>query len=98
MTKPTGTADPPDTLAGFEHELQSERAHALGLAGKKVEATLAALATDRSDDAVYEAAEAVWAYLIVREGLGMFDHDAALAIYGVPDRVRARIGVIRPVR
>jgi hypothetical protein len=33
----------------------------------------------------------------VRESLRMFDHQQALAIYGVPNRVLARVGVINRV-
>jgi hypothetical protein len=37
----------------------------------------------------------VWCYLIVRESLRMFDHKQALKVYGVPDRVMAKVGVVR---
>lgn len=90
-----------DMMAGIEAELRSERAFALGQAGKKVEATLAALAADpeargeRLEDLLHDAAYAVWSYLITREGLGMFDHPEALQHYGVPGRVLARVGIIR---
>lgn len=90
-----------DMMAGIEEELRSERAFALGHAGKKVEATLAALAAEPAvggqqlDDLLYEAAYAVWSFLITREGLGMFDHQEALQYYSVPGRVMARVGVIR---
>ena len=36
--------------------------------------------------------------MIVRESLRMFDHEQAFQIYGVPDRVIAKVGVIRPSR
>jgi hypothetical protein len=90
-------------MAGIEAELQSERAFALGQAGKKLEATLAALVIGpvpgplaaSADELLDEAATAVWHYVIIREGLGMFDHKEALAIYGVPGRVLARVGIVR---
>ncbi|HET9623218.1 MAG TPA: DUF6665 family protein [Kofleriaceae bacterium] len=90
-----------DLMAGIEAELQNERMFALGQAGKKVEATLAALAAAPDarggalEDLLHDAAYAVWSYLIMRESLGMFDHKEAMAIYGVPGRVMARVGVVR---
>ena len=45
-----------------------------------------------------EAATAAWFYMIVRESLRMYDHKAAFAIYRVPTRVIARVGVIKPQR
>ena len=82
----------------IEKELQGERAASLGRAGKRVEEALAALAAAGSPpdgELVDEAATAVWYYLIVRESLRMFDHKAALAIYGVPSFVLARVGVVK---
>lgn len=93
-----------DMMAGIEEELRSERAFALGQAGKKVEATLAALVAeptasgDRLEDLLHAAAYAVWSFLITREGLGMFDHQEAMQVYGVPGRVLARVGVWRAPR
>jgi Family of unknown function (DUF6665) len=80
----------------LEHELNAERAAALGRAGKRLETALAALATsDRDLDLIDEAATAAWYYMITRESMRMYDHKIALAIYGVPDYVLARVGVIR---
>jgi hypothetical protein len=42
-----------------------------------------------------EAGTAVWHYLIMRESLHMYDHKDALAVYGIPGRVLARVGVVR---
>lgn len=90
---------PVDLLAGLEAELKNERAIALGRAGKKVEVTLAELATGvpgiAEDELLDAAATAVWHYIIGRESLGMYDHKDALTIYGVPSRVMARVGVVR---
>jgi hypothetical protein len=77
----------------IEKELQGERAAALGEAGRRIEAALAAL--DDREDTLDEAATAVWYYVIIRESLKMFDHAAALAIFGVPPRVMARVGVVK---
>ena len=83
-------------LAPIETELQGERASALGEAGRKLEAALAELTLGDTEDRLQDAATAVWHFMILRESLRMFDHKAALAIYGVPNRVLARVGVIRP--
>ena len=88
-------SEPVDLLAGFQAELQAERASTLGDAGRKVEKTLAALVAEPTDEHVDEAATAVWHYMIVREGAGMHDHREAFAIYGVPPRVLARVGILR---
>ena len=82
----------------IEAELQGERAAALGRAGRRVEEALAALAAAGERPAeplIDEAATAVWYYMISRESLRMYDHKAALAIYGVPAYVLARVGVIK---
>lgn len=88
-----------DLISPIEQELQGERASALGLAGRRIEATLAALAdaadTTPLDDKLDAAATAVWYYMIVRESLRFYDHEAALHHYAVPDRVMARVGVIK---
>lgn len=82
-------------IDAIELELEGERATALGEAGRKLEAALAELALGATDDRVDEAATATWHYIILRESLHMFDHDAALEIYGVPPRVLARVGVVK---
>lgn len=87
---------PVDQLAAVEAELQSERAYALGLAGKKIEAAMADLAMAPDDEQrLDDAGTAVWHFLIMRESLHMFDHKEALEVYNVPGRVLARVGVIR---
>ena len=84
-----------DGMTVIEKELEGERASALGEAGKRLENALLALGDSSDDELVHEAATAVWYYMIVRESLRMFDHKQALTIYGVPDRVMAKIGVVR---
>src|SRR5947208_15016227 len=100
-----------DPLKALETELAQERASMLGDAGRKVEATLAALdGTDdrassgsagarsnakRCEELIDEAATAVWYYTILREAAGMHDHKEAYALYGIPGSLRARVGVIR---
>jgi hypothetical protein len=86
-------ADDRDALHPIEKELQGERAAALGEAGRRLERALDELGAD--EDSVMEAATAVWYYMIVRESLRMFDHKDALAHYKVPNRVMARVGVVK---
>ena len=86
-------------VGAVEQELQNERASALGESGRKIEATLAALA-DANDlrpleDRIYEAATAVWYFIILRESLHFYDHQAALTFYDVPPHVMARVGVVK---
>lgn len=84
-----------DPMVAIEKELQAERASALGEAGRKLEKMKAAFEQGETEETLDELANAVWGYLIVRESLGMFDHPQALAIYGVPNRVLARVGVFK---
>jgi len=84
-----------DGLTVIEKELEGERASSLGEAGKRLETALAALGDSNDEELVYDAAMAAWSYMIVRESLRMFDHKQAFEIYGVPDRVIAKVGVIR---
>lgn len=83
------------TIDALELELEGERATALGEAGRRLEAALAELALGTTEDRLDEAATAAWHYIILRESVRMFDHTAALAIYGVPPAVLARIGVVK---
>jgi hypothetical protein len=82
-------------LAPIELELEGERASALGDAGRRLEAALAELELGDTEDRLDEAATAAWHYMILRESVRMFDHRAAFDVYGVPSRVRARIGVMK---
>ena len=84
-----------DGMTVIEKELEGERASSLGEAGKRLENALLALGDSSDDELVHEAATAAWYYMIVRESLRMFDHKQALKIYGVPDRVMAKVGVVR---
>lgn len=91
-----------DPIEGIEYELEEGRAFALGQAGKRLEAALAAFTADQTSGPIHEdlladAADAAWSYMIMREIAGFHDHEHAFAVYGVPAVVRARIGVMRPV-
>ena len=83
--------------AVLRYELLEEQAHSLGRAGRKVEATLAALAEhpggEGRADLVEAAADAVWGFLVQREVMGLRDRAAVVAQYGVPREVLARLGV-----
>jgi hypothetical protein len=87
--------------AGFAHELASERASALGRAGRAVEAALARLGEDREDEAwepedretlLQAAAAAVWAFFVQREVCGLRDQRGVIAHYGISKAVLARLG------
>ena len=82
-------------LGAIERELEGERASALGEAGRKLEAALAELALGETEERLDDAAMAAWQYIILRESVRMFDHKAALEVYRVPGKVRARIGVMK---
>jgi hypothetical protein len=82
-------------LGVIELELEGERATALGDAGRRLEAALADLALGETEDRLDEAATACWHYIILRESVRMFDHQAAFDVYGVPNKVRARVGVMK---
>lgn len=82
--------------AAFRHELLEEQASSLGRAGRKVEAALAALASHPGGEgrpAVLKAAtDAVWAFLVQREVMGLRDRNAVVAQYGIPREVMVRLG------
>lgn len=82
-------------IDAIEKELEGERATALGDAGRRLETALAELALGSTEERLDEAATATWHYIILRESVRMFDHQAALAVYGVPAAVLARVGVIK---
>jgi hypothetical protein len=87
--------------AVLRYELMAEQAAALGRAGAKLEAALAALraqAPDREaqDDgraaALKAAADAAWCFFVQREAMGLRDRAAVIAQYEVPREVLNRIG------
>jgi hypothetical protein len=82
-------------LSVIEHELEGERATALGDAGRRLELALADLELGDTEDRLDEAATACWHYMIIRESVRMYDHQAAFDVYRVPGRVRARVGVMK---
>lgn len=90
-------------LLALDYELAAEKADALGRAGRKVEAALAALAKAKAEGAaaadcahlVDEAAELVWALLVQREICGFRSQADAVERYRIPRDVLIRVGVGR---
>lgn len=81
--------------AVLRYELMGEQAASLGRAGRKMEVALAALETAAPETraaCVKAAADAVWAFLIQREVMGLRDRDRIVAEYAVPREVMARLG------
>jgi hypothetical protein len=97
MSDRTPASMPKTGLATLDHELAEEMAISLGRAGERVEASLKALAAAGPDGEargpfLREAARAVHAYFIQRELCGLRRHDDAIALYGIPREVLARLG------
>lgn len=83
-----------DTL---DYELAGEMASSLARAGDRVAKAMAALNAHDARDAeraplVKAAAEAVHAYFIQRELIGLRRHQDAIRDYGIPAEVLARLG------
>ncbi|TAJ74884.1 MAG: hypothetical protein EPO51_00465 [Phenylobacterium sp.] len=86
-----------ETAEGVLHyELMEEQAHALGRAGRKVEAALAALRDhpggEGRAEALRAAADAVWGYFVQREVMGLRNRADVIAQYGIPREVLVRLG------
>ncbi|MBW8319162.1 MAG: hypothetical protein K0M49_01625 [Arenimonas sp.] len=87
-------------LLALDYELAAEKADALGRAGRKVEAALAALAKARAEGVdpqrthvlIDQAAELVWAFFIQREICGFHSPSDAVERYRIPPEVLARVG------
>ncbi|MCB1508501.1 MAG: hypothetical protein KDI98_07070 [Hyphomicrobiaceae bacterium] len=95
---PFGTG--PEGASPIEIEARAEQAASLGHAGRQVERTLAALDDTPGPKAtreslLFDAAEAVFAYFVQREALGMNDHRAIIKDYGIPPAVLRRVGARR---
>lgn len=82
------------------HEVRAEQASSLGHAGRKVEASLRALSDftgDASERAALAdaAAEAVYAYIVQREVIGLRNTAEVIRDFAVPREVMARLGATR---
>lgn len=81
-----------------------EAAGALGRAGLKLRAALDLLALHdaggapqfRREPLLEGAVEALWAYLVQKEAMGLTDTDCVDAVYRVPREVWRRLGIVRP--
>jgi hypothetical protein len=83
----------------IETEVLGEKASSLGYHGKQVETAMAALRAfeGSSEERVVvlkAAAKAVWKYFVQREACGMRNHKDAIALYGIPGEVLARLGAM----
>jgi len=92
-----------DRYAALTAEIVAERARTLGRAGERLERAIAALDLQDQDgdsdaDAIWDAADAAFCYIVQREVMGLRDSESALSFYGVPLAVRQRIGARRPLR
>lgn len=98
--RPPVSFDSPRLLAtggeSLEAEILAEKASALGRSGRAVERALEALRRARADEdrrlLAYRAADAVQAFFIQRELMGLRRHDEAVARYAIPREVLAKIG------
>lgn len=91
-----------DRFAALTTELMAERAQTLGRAGERLERAIAALeakapgSAGAREDALWEAADAAFCFIVQREVLGMRDSNATLDFYRVPHAVRRLMGARRP--
>ena len=84
-------------LNPLDHEIAAEKAAALGRAGERVEKTLRLLREAGRDAPgraalLKDAAEAVYAYFIQRELIGLRRHHEAIREYAIPEEVLVRLG------
>lgn len=89
--------------ATLEYEIAEERASELGRLGRRLEAALTALAacprtanSDRKtrDGLLEQAGYALWLLAVQREACGLNRLDHVLQVYGVPNEVVARMGLL----
>jgi hypothetical protein len=97
------------TVAALDYEIAHEKASNLGRLGRKLEATLAALAAfdaqvdeevigssrhrTEREALVAEAGEVLWCFIVQREACGLRDSTRVMRDYGVPAEVRLRMGI-----
>lgn len=113
VVTPTGTTDLVGAserreaqLSDLAIEIQVERAAALGVAGRRLEESLARLDRARRDglaaaeveELVYDTAMDLWSLMLQRESYGAHGNsvDRLAEEYGVPREVVARVGIVRP--
>lgn len=82
----------------LQHELQAERASALGSAGRRLERALANLAQTPGEDQLNEAGRAAWEFMVMREMAGLRDWPQVVRLYGIPQDVQHRMGAAATIR
>lgn len=95
----------PQPIDALDYEIAQEQASALGRLGRRLEATLKALADfDAATPAPAESARAerialvdaasdsLWQFLVQREACGLRDSARVMRDYRVPAEVQARLG------
>ena len=81
--------------AVLRYELLEEQAAALGRAGRKLEAALAALRAHEGEgraEVLKAAADAAWCFFVQREVMGLRDRAQVVAQYDIPREVMVRLG------
>ena len=110
--RPPGKSATETPYQALEYEIIQEQASTLGRLGRRLEATLAALAAfdagepgsagkDRRKERaalVRDAGTALWHLIVQREVLGLRDTPRLMREYGVPNEVRDRMGILTPRR
>ena len=82
--------------AALEHEIAAERAASLGTAEARVNTTIRALREGMGDRATLlrDAQQAVWAYFVQRELIGLRRHADVIQDLGIPAEVLAGLGAM----
>lgn len=79
----------------LETEMMGEQASMLGLSAKKMERALDEFSKSNGDPRRTQmAADAVQAFFIQREVVGLDNHDYVIEFYNIPSAVLARVGAI----
>lgn len=92
---PSSGSKRPTGAQVLEAEMMGEQAFMLGLAAKKMERALEAFANSNGDPRRTQlAADAVHAFFIQREMVGLDNHDYAIKFYNIPSSVLARVGAL----
>ena len=79
----------------LEAEMMGEQASMLGLSAKKMERALDEFSKSNGDPRRTQmAADAVQAFFIQREMVGLDNHDYVIEFYNIPRAVLARVGAI----
>lgn len=85
-----------DSLDWIDGEIASEIAATLGRSGRRLEDALSALRDLPHHDPAYpnaleEAADVLWSYVVVREAVGLRDSADLKQSFGIPQQVWSRM-------